>query len=172
MNIHEQLLQEHSKAQTERIVEYIGHNKERLEELMHLFLGHEALITQRAAWVVGYVGEHHPQLMSPYLKGMIENLKKDVHAAVKRNTLRVLQGIDIPEDLMGELADTCFDLLSEAEEPVAIKVFSMVVLYNMALKEPDLKNELKILIEEQMPFASPGFQSRGKKVLRALEKIK
>lgn len=171
MDIRESLLKEHSKAQTTRIVEYIGDDKERLAELMDLFLGTEYRITQRAAWVVGYVGEHHPSLMKPYLAPMINHLRKDVHDAVKRNILRVLQDIDVPEELMGELADTCFDFLSEAEEPVAIKVFSMTILYNMTLKEPDLKNELKILIEEQMPFATSGFQSRGRKVLKGLEKI-
>jgi len=33
----------------------------------------------------------------------------------------------------------------------------MTVLLNIVKKEPDLKKELKILIEDQLPYASAGF---------------
>jgi hypothetical protein len=48
----------------------------------------------------------------------------------------------------------------------------MTVLLNIVKYVPELKEELKIIIEDQMPYASAGFQSRGKKTLKALEKIK
>lgn len=169
MNIQSELLKEHSKAQTLKIARYIGSDEDRFGELMAMFWGSEYRLSQRAAWVLRYCAESHPSLIMPYLRSLIDNLERPVPDAVKRNTVRVLQETAIPEELQGKLADICFTFLASAE-PVAVKVFAMTVLANLAKKEPDLKNELMILIQDQLPYASAGFVSRGRKVLLELEK--
>ena len=55
MNIREEILREHSKAQSLRKAHYIGEDKQRFEELMYLFLNDEYRVCQRAAWVVSIV---------------------------------------------------------------------------------------------------------------------
>uniref|UniRef100_UPI00404860A7 hypothetical protein n=1 Tax=Roseivirga sp. TaxID=1964215 RepID=UPI00404860A7 len=173
MEIRKQLLLEHSKANTELIANYIGGQQERFDILMELFLNNESRVAQRAAWVVGEVSKKYPDLVNKHLEKMMSNLrKKNLHDAIKRNTVRVLQEITIPEALWGETADVCFGLLVSKNEPVAVKCFSMTVLLNIVKHVPELKEELKIIVEDQMPYASAGFQSRGKKTLNALEKIK
>jgi hypothetical protein len=47
----------------------------------------------------------------------------------------------------------------------------MDVIFNIVKKFPELKEELKLAIEEQMPFGSAGYKSHGGKVLKALNKI-
>jgi hypothetical protein len=138
---------------------------------MHLFFHSEYRTTQRAAWVMSICATNHPSLITPYLNKMIDNLKKPVHDAVKRNTVRVLQHIDIPTKLMGKTADICFELLTTPSEAIAIKAFSMTVLMNITKKQPDFKTELRILIEDQLPYSSPGFLSRAKKTLKELDKL-
>ena len=50
MDLLKLLRAEHSKKQTDRIVDYIGADKDRFALLMKLFLQGEYRITQRAAW--------------------------------------------------------------------------------------------------------------------------
>ena len=171
MNIKEALLKENSKTQAKRITAYIGKDKARFAELMDIFFGDSYRLNQRAAWVVNFCAEAHPKLFEPYLGKMISNLNNDIHDAVKRNTVRMLQNYDVPEAYMGELADYCFGFLASNQEAIAIKVFSMTVLSNIVEKYPELKNELKVLIEDQLPYGSAGFKSRGKKILLKLEKL-
>lgn len=171
MDIKKALLAEHSRIQMDKIARFIGKDSLKFKILMSLFFSNNTILNQRAAWVMCLCFENSPSLITPYLKKIIYNLEKDVHDAVKRNTVKILQDIEIPESLLGKTADTCFTLLSNSSEALAVKVFSMSVLLNITKKEPDLKNELKILIENQLPYASAGFLSRGKKVLKALEKI-
>lgn len=172
MDIRKQLLYEHTKENTDHIVSYIGNQQERFDELMNLFLHDEYRICQRAAWVIGKIGKTQPEMFPPHLKSMIMNLRKEgLSDSVKRNTLRVLEEFEIPESLWGETADICFEYLASKKEAVAIKCFSMTVLLNITLKVPELKDELQILIEDQMPYASAGFKSRGKKTLKALQKL-
>ena len=170
MDIRKQLLLEHSKENTMLVVDFIGSNPERFAILMDLFLNDTYRVTQRAAWVVGHAGKNQIALVQPYLEQMILHLKKpNLHDAIKRNIVRILQDIEIPESLWGEAADICFRFLASHEEPVAIKVFSMTVLHNITKKVPELREELAILIEDQMPYGSAGFKSRGKKILKALQ---
>lgn len=65
----------------------------------------------------------------------------------------------------------CFAYLESPAEALAIKVFSMTVLGNLAKLYPEIIPELKLLIEDQLPYQTAGFKSRGKKVLKVLEKI-
>ncbi len=173
MDILRELVKEHSKPQALRIAAYIGADEDRFAELMRIFFGKDYRITQRASWSMNFCVEKHPFLLLPYLPQMIENLKRDdVHDAVKRNSVRVLQFFDIPDELLGEVADVCFQLLSAANSPIAVKAFCMPILLHICQKEPDLKNELKMLIEDQMPYAAPAFISSGRRVLKQLEKIR
>ena len=170
MNIREELLRENSQAQAKKITAYIGADTERFATLMTIFLHDSYRLNQRAAWVVNFCAEAHPNLFKPYLGQLIGNLRNDVHDAVKRNTIRMFQNYDVPDEYLGELADCCFEFLASNQEPIAIKVFSMTVLANIVEKYPELKNELKLLIEDQLPYGSAGFKNRGKKILLKWQK--
>ena len=169
MDLERELLKEHSKSQTIKIARYIGNQPERFNILINLMLNGSYTITQRASWVVSCCSDNHPELIQPHLTAVIRNLKKPVHDAVKRNTLRLLQNISIPKKLHGITTDLCFKFLISTKEPVAVKAFAMTILYRITLTEPDLKNELRIIIEDQMPYSSPGFLSRGKKIISLLK---
>ena len=110
--------------------------------------------------------------MEPHLAKLVKNLQNsDLHVAVKRNTVRFLSNYELPEQLMGIAADCCFKFLANPKETVAVKVHAMTVLYNFCKKEPELSNELKILIEENMLHETAAFQSRGRKILKGLKKL-
>jgi hypothetical protein len=173
MDLREALLKEHSKKQTLKISAYIGTDKKLFAALIKLFLANEHPVTARSAWVLSHCATSHPQLILPYLKVMIDNLYTlNLHDAVKRNTYRILQSVTVPEALTGKLATCCFDVLNNKKEAVAIKVFAMTVLLHIVKSNPELKRELQLIIQEQMPYSSAGFKSRGQKVLNELNKIK
>ena len=165
-----QLLQaEHSKKQTLRIVRYVGNNKDRFAVLIRLFFGKEYRITQRAAWPLSYCVRAHPELIRPYFKRLLDNLKQeDIPVAVVRNTVRLLQDVDIPKKFHGQVMSTCFDFIQSVETPIAVKAFSLTILSNLAESYPGIRGELKLIIEEQWEHATPAFRSRAKKILKSL----
>lgn len=168
MDIKKELLKEHSKRQTAKVVNYIGKDPKRFNLLIKIFLTGPYRVTQRAAWPLSYCVEAHPEIIKPHLKSVLKMLdKKDAHDAVKRNILRFLQTIEIPKRLYGIVADRCFTLM-DTKEPIAVRVFAMTVLANIAKQEPDLKKELRIVIEDQLPYASAGFLARARRVLHQL----
>ena len=127
MDLETELLKEASKRQALKIANIIGDDQEQFAKLIMIFLNGTYRLTQRAAWVLSICVDAHPGLLDSHLKAIVENLEKpDLHDAVKRNTVRFLQNIEIPEDLMGTVANVCFEYLG-SNEPVAIKVFDKVI---------------------------------------------
>jgi hypothetical protein len=168
MNLEQEILKEHSKQNIVRLAQWIGNDKERFKLLMDLFLKGEYRATQLSAWLVSHVADQHPALLEPYLDKMLKRMMETgVHVAVKRNVLRILQFIEVPRRLYGKVAKLCFDFL-KSNEPIAVRVFSMTVLANIAQHEPDLKKELRLIIEQRMEWEGAAFQSRAKKILKEL----
>jgi glycosidase len=169
MDLIKLILSAHSKVMKDKVVNHVGSDAKRFKELVNVFLAGPYRVTQRAAWPLSYCVGQHPTLIKPHLKTVLDYLSKpDIHDSVKRNTIRLLQGIDIPKSLQGKAANICFEYLSNPKEPIAVRVFSMTVLANIAKENPELKNEIISIIEDQLPFGSAGFRSRGAKVLKVL----
>jgi hypothetical protein len=167
MDLHQLLRSEHSKKQTDRIVRYIGDDKARFAVLMELFFKGEYRITQRAAWPLSYCVRAHPALIDPYFKPLLDNLaRKDIHVAVIRNTVRLLQDVDIPKRYHGRVMSTCFDFIQSAETPIAVKAFSLTILANFSSQYPEIRAELQLIIEDQWEHATAAFRSRAKKILK------
>jgi hypothetical protein len=168
MDLREELLKEHSKAQCNKIVQWVGASDKRFEELFRLFLTDEYRVNQRAAWPVSYCVINNPVFIKNNFVRLVKNLRKPgVHDSVKRNSIRFLKHIDIPEKYHGEIMDICFGYLASPKEPVAIKVFSLIVLGNLSKNYPEIIPEIKVLIEEQMPHQSVGFRGRAHKLLNS-----
>jgi hypothetical protein len=169
-NLKQVILKEHSKQQCNKVVAYCGSNVLRFAELVDLFIEGPYRVTQRAAWPLSCCVEVNPKLVQPHLKKILNYcMKPGVNDAVKRNVVRLLQFIEIPKRLQGLTAELCFQFFNNKKESIAVRVFSMTVLSNLAKKLPELKNELIPLIEDQMPYGSAGFISRGRKVLKELK---
>jgi len=167
MDLRETILEEHSKAQTNKIVKWIGSDQKRFDQLFKLFLNDEYRVVQRAAWPLSYCVMAHPQLIQKHFTRLVKNLQKPgIGDSAKRNSVRLLQHIPIPERLHGEIMNICFNYISDPKEKVAIKAFSLTVLENLAKQYPEIKQELKTIIEDRWDIESVAFRSRARKILK------
>jgi hypothetical protein len=138
---------------------------------MQIFFLEEEEPVRRAAWVIGHCAETHPDLMKPWLKPMLRKMKQPhAHCAVKRNGVRILQIVEIPQSLKGTVADLCFTYLTSIDEPIAVRTFSMTVLAKIAQDEPDLQKEIESTVRQMMPYSTPAFISRVRKVFKNIRK--
>ncbi len=169
MNLEDYLRNTVYKEKVSVIVNYIGNDKKRFAHLMELFFADDNRLAQRAAWMMSHCVDKQPKLVLPYLEKMVKHLYVSNEDAIKRNVLRILQLISIPESLWGQVLEKCFKYLESNNEAIAIRVFSMTVAYNISQHVPEIKPELKALIEEIIIFGSAGLKSRGNKILAKLK---
>ena len=169
MNLRETILAEHSKANCTWIVKWIGNNQKRFDELVQLFLQDEYIVVQRAGWPLSEVVIKYPQLVQPHLRKILAYINKPgLHGAVKRNTVRLLQAITIPKKNHGKVMTLCFEYLLSPDEEIAVKAFSLTVLNNLSILYPEIKQELKTIIEDRWEFETAAFHSRAKKILKEI----
>jgi hypothetical protein len=167
MDIRQALMAEHSKQQTMAIVEFIGDDPKRFAELMKLFFAGEYRLTQRAAWPMNYCAERHPKLILPYLPKLLDCLEReDMHDAVRRNVVRLLQYIEIPKRMAGKVYACCIDFIDAPDQPIAVRAFAMTVAARIAKSEPDLLNELRLIVSKHLPHATAAFRVRAKEILK------
>lgn len=165
-------MQRYSKQHMQHMASWIGKDAQRFHDLVQLMLDNEEGVSQRAAWALSHCLDQNPELIEPHIATLVHYLRDNTpHDAIKRNTVRVLQNVELEESLWGEVADICFQYLINPQEAAAVRIFSMTVLWNICQKVPELSNELKLIIEDQWEHGSAGFRSRGKKILRAMEKM-
>ena len=170
MKLREQILKEHNKVNCGKIVSWVGSNQQRFDELFNLFLHDEYRVVQRAGWPLSDCVKRHPAFIKNHFAKLLKNLKRPGnHEAVKRNTVRLLQDVDIPEKYHGEIMDICFRYIASPDEPVAVKAFSLTVLQNLSRFYPEIKNELKVIIEERWDYETAAFHSRARKILKEIK---
>ncbi len=172
MDLRHEILLEHSRLQTLKISDWIGSDKKRLAQLMDMFLHDETKVVQRAAWVVRMLYEKHPQIILPYLEQLINRMNEPgMHVAVKRNVVGILQDVAIPESLQGQVMNTCFDMLADPKETIAVRCHSMTVLDNLSKTYPEIRQELVTIIQDQLEHeTTAGFKARAKKILKSAKK--
>ena len=165
MNFRDLLLNNHSKYTSLQIANEIGTDSKKFKELMKLVLANEKLISQRAAWALSFSMEANPTLTNPYLKKIISLLPlANYHHAVRRNILRVLRFVTIPDNLKGKLIDDCFELSISQSETIAVRAFSIELIQINAKEFPEI---ISALIEElslQIADASPGIKFKIKQL--------
>lgn len=169
MDLKEAIRLEHSKKNCRKITAWIGDQQARFDQLMDIFLGSDYCDSQRAAWPLSESVIAHPSLVKKHLKALIRNLDRPAqHEAVKRNTVRILQYINIPRSLQGRIMDKCFHYLTDPLEKPAVKACSLTVIYQLSKIYPEISNELRTIIQQQWDQESKAFRSRAKAILKLL----
>lgn len=170
MDIREEALKEHSKKQTEKIAKWIGNDSARFQQYLKLFLNDEYIVVQRISWVLSILAEEHPAMVTKYLPKIIKRLDdNDTHVAVKRNVVRVLQFLPIPEKCEVKVLDHCLRYMADPKETVAVRCFAMTVAAKLAGQYPELKREVTDTIKAAMKTTTPGLKVRSRDVLKKMD---
>lgn len=160
----------HSKANAVRISHNIDLGLYSVTELLDIMQSQEKVLAQRASTALNYHFELHPSLIVQYLEGLLKANENAVHSSIHRNVMRLLQFIEIPSNYAYEVLDLAYGYLLSPQIPVAVRVFSLQVIYNISKSSEELLNELSeslTLIENP----SNGMKSRMRRIRKKFEAV-
>lgn len=170
MTLEELLLREQSRTNTDLLTAIVLKKPVIFDELWTIVLRNEDPVSRRAAWVADYCSEIQPEFIHHRIEELglkVSSFKSD---GLKRHSLRMLARSPLPDQNLGLLVDSCFKWLQSKSESVAVKMYCMVILERVCRQMPEISGELYDIIEMQMSEASPGFRSRGRKVMKLLKR--
>jgi 8-oxo-dGTP diphosphatase len=128
----------------------------------------------RASWTLTKVCDKYPEIIYPYLSRIVEILIELDNESALRSFLRIISLSDLEEidsRQHGILADFCFNTLNSGFSAIAVKAYSMEILYRLSLIYPELANELSTSIRILLEDGSAGITSRGRMILKKLAEI-
>jgi 8-oxo-dGTP diphosphatase len=134
----------------------------------------ERKLAFRASWTLSKVCDQYPELIYPHLPEIVEAIPKFDNESVQRSFLRIISVSDMKELSSrhhGILADHCFAMLKSGFSAIAIKAYSMDILYKLSLLYPELGNELYTSINILMEDASAGITAKGRTILKKISEI-
>ncbi|HEY0434308.1 MAG TPA: hypothetical protein VGC95_10575 [Chitinophagaceae bacterium] len=165
MNLRETLLNRYERSTPQRVARWVGGIQSRFDELFVIFIDAGYRLNQRAAAALAICIAKHPKVIKKHLPALVSLHRQSPNVSLKRNSLRLLQAVEIPENLQGDLMDVCFDYIAAKGEPVAVKAFALTILVRMSAYHPDIRRELRLLVERQLPHETAAFRARARKFL-------
>ena len=127
-----------------------------------------------ASWALTKVCDKYPEIIYPYIHGIIEKLDKLNNESAQRSFLRILSLSDIVRiniKYHGILTEHCFSALKSGFSAIAIKAYSMEILYKLAVLYPELANELAATVNMLEGEGSAGIKARGRIILKKIAEI-
>ena len=170
MDLKKILSKRHHKEEMDQIANYAASDPAIFAELWDLVRTGEAPLPQHGSWALSKAADKRPFFVQNHIHEMIAHLFIPNHNSVHRNLARMLSQFEIPEEEQGALYSLCIDWVLDPKKEVAIKVHGMTIAYNIAKAIPELREELALVINDQLEFNSAGFKSRGKKILKQINK--
>ncbi len=169
MNYIDQLYKEHSRSNSDLIAKHIAKDPLQLKKIIDIIYNEQKPLPQRASWILPLVNAKHPELLKPYIPLFVNTLLQFKSDGIKRHMLLVIKKHQIPNALRGKGVEIFFTLMLSKTEPVAVKAEAMEALSKLVHRYPDLKNEFKMAIEDQLPKTTVAFHSRAKRILEELK---
>ena len=149
----------------EAVSAYVGRDADRFNELVAVFLKGDHPIAQRAANVLVNTAAGVPDLIRPHFDLLLDVLDNGgVHNAVTRNIIRVMQFVDVPDELDGRAFDICLRMIDDPREPSANRAFAITAAARIAKGEPDLLREVGLVLENHRGDLSAAVLSRARKL--------
>jgi len=143
---------------------------EMIPRLLELCLTEGYPYPQYSSWLLAHIAENHKNNLATYFPQIIDVFLAAKDHSVQRNIANVLLKFPVTDYREGELLDQLFRFLQDSESKVALKAYCMYLIVPFLKNYPELKGELKAIIEEGMQKESPAYAGAAKKTLRAISK--
>lgn len=171
MNLSEQIQlsfqADDSDANLRKWARFISENDVDLKDLLCL-LDEDRFTALRFLWMIGGLVETDPARVAPVVPYFFAKQHEVNVPNYDRSLAKFCWLAGIPEELEGEITDALFQWILDPKITTSTKSFAVLALYNQTQKYPDLKNELRTVIEDQLEKNGSSFEKRAGKVLGKL----
>lgn len=149
---------------------YAIKNRKFFDNLFSVIISEEKKYSVRASYVLCLISCKMPELVKPRVSEIINIIQKVKNSGIKKNLLKIFESYITIEDenILGLLVDMCFQFVLSPSESVATRVYSMEILYKITKYEPDLKNELILVLDDVMINSDKALLGRAKKIRKQI----
>ncbi|MBS1637987.1 MAG: hypothetical protein JST26_18890 [Bacteroidetes bacterium] len=174
MELQEILSTKISEADVRIIARKALKDKGLLDTVFNLVFHPDEKINNRASWILGHICDLDLSVMKNRDRKILGLLKSEegLKGGRTRNILRIYNTRTVPESCSSDVLDTCYRFLKDPSYAIAIRAFSITVIYNISKPYPELLEELKLVLNDLLKHdEAPAIINRGYHTLEKIEKM-
>lgn len=139
-------------------------------DIVSLFalLQEEEKVAHRFLWLLTQVAMIQSESLFEVLPQLLAYRDKISHLNTEASFANFWLIGGVPEQNEAQVIQLLFDWLQSPKTNVTVKSRALFVLVELAKKYPELKNEIRLCLEDQIPKNSDDFKKRAEKVLQEL----
>ena len=162
----EVFLPDTSRITADMAAHHIANNPAIFHEVVNWSFEAKYPFNMRASRVIQIYSASEPKLIIRMLDDIITKLVQTKNSSVRRNFLMILVEKVPMESLISQplLLNSCFDWLVSDNEPVSLKYYALKLLIRYSKVEPDLMNELTIIMNALEVESSKGLKNYWSKI--------
>lgn len=166
-----------------RVAHLVIQNKELFPYLLELVFEIENKTSIKAAWVLEFVCTERLNWLAPHLNYFIENIGKVKFDSAVRPVSKICEFLakaytsennsliktKLKKNHIEKMIEVGFDWFI-GNQKVAVKVYTMEMLFLLGKNIDWVRQELRLIIELNIAKESPAYKARGKKILSLINK--
>jgi hypothetical protein len=170
MQNYERRLVDSSRMIADIIVAEIDSDQDKFDEILMLALRDEYPLSMRAARILVLSGFKNRNLLKPHILLLINALSSAKVDGLKRSILKIFAELplQLDDETIGKLTEISFNLISDRNQSIATRAFAIGILTKVIKKFPDIKFELKAVLESIMLDGSVGLKKKCSKTLKLI----
>lgn len=167
-----------------RIASVVLNDRRLFKPLLEIAFDADNPISIKAAWVLEFVLNKNLEWLTPHFNFFTNNLGQIYRDSAVRPTSKICEFLaksytlknenSIKENLskthIEKLIEVSFDRLI-SNHKVAVKVYSMEALFLFGKSTDWVHNELRLIVQQEMPNGSAAYKARGKRTLLNIQKF-
>ena len=165
----ERLKSRTSKAEIVALANEITLNHIDFHELFGL-LQKDNQMAMRVSWLVENIVIPNRKYQNQYFDDLAMAYFKTKSGSVKRNIGKTIAHCEIPEKWEDELYSFCTKMLVDGNEVVAAKVHAMLISTQIAIRYPDLIDELRETIKGEFDKNTVAYSAAAKRAFKLFKK--
>lgn len=141
------------------------------QQLIDIALMEIPQVSSRASRVIGSVVEMDVETLTDFSKQIIPSIPAIKDSAIRRSFLKIFTEAPLPrdEEEEGILLNSSFTFLIDPDEPIAVKIYCMDILYRFTGRYPEIAKELLLTLEELTRRDSSAIHHKGKYIIHQLQ---
>jgi len=122
----------------------------------------------RFSWLLSDIGLADPEKLFSILSYAFEKRYETGISDFEQQFVKYWRIAGIPEQHKGKAIDLMFNLLADPKVGTHIKSVSAEVLHNLANEYPELGNELRLCLQQELDKNTNAFRKKAEGILRKL----
>ena len=138
-----------------------------VKDVFHIVTANNEPEAFYACWILNHYIDNHTFALENDLNDAVELLPKIQRSGLLRLVLRLF--VITPNwkiEKLGLLLDFCINTLIDMTIPVGVKTHAMSIIDRIAESEPEIRDEVLLVVEEIYPYLSTGGKNRAGKIIK------